>query len=334
MPEATTYLVDLRDVLRALVTELPQPLEIWFFGSRAQRTGSKRSDVDLLIVDPDAALSTADLMEWLLRDDEQRSPLDIFLSRDQRTADSVVNGSLLKSETTVAEMVGGVLVWSRETGLVEDPTLPWVQEFRRGITFQRTIVPTDFSSTLRQLPAELNRMGLPDTLLGTDWGTVAQRCADILAAAADATKCLLVRAPTLNRKTTRLRNEYDAQNLFFLALRPWIRDVELSPFQIRYANQEKYADLGAAGSRLVIEVKFVTDAGSAAAVIKQLAGLGEFYSQPSRVRAVVFVIVVANFESWDNAKDRCCLQQPRQHSGGANTFNPSAVMLHGSEPVK
>ena len=140
MTEATTYLVDLRDVVRALVTELPQPLEIWFFGSRAQRTGSKRSDVDLLIVDPDASLSPAALMEWLAADDEQRSPLDIFLSRDPRTADSVVNGSVLRSATTVVDMVGGVRLWSRDTGPVDDSTLPWVQEFRRGITFQRGVL--------------------------------------------------------------------------------------------------------------------------------------------------------------------------------------------------
>jgi hypothetical protein len=236
MPEARTYLIDLRDVLRALVTELPNPLEIWFFGSRAQRSGSKRSDVDLLIVDPDASLNTAVLMEWLMADEEQRSPLDIFLTRDHRTADSIVNGSALRSSTTaVAEMVGGLLLWSRDTGLVEDATIPWVQEFRLGITYKKTLiqVPADFSSALQLLPKELARMGLPYTLLGTDWGTVAMRCADILAAAVDATNRLLLRAPTLNRTTTHLSDEYDAQNLFFLALRPWISDIELSPFQVR-----------------------------------------------------------------------------------------------------
>ena len=302
MPEAATYIVDLRDVIRSLVTELPEPLEIWFFGSRAQRTGSKRSDVDLLIVDPDASLSSAAVVEWLGADDEQRSPLDIFLSRDQRIADSVVNGSVLKSTTAVADMVGGVRLWSRDTGLVEDSTLPWIQEFRRGVMFQKTIIPTDFSSTLQQLPSELARMGLPDTLMGTDWGTVARRCADILAASVDATNRLLTRAPTLNRSTTRLENEYDAQNLFFLALRPWIRDLELNPFQIRYAGQGKFADLAGAGSRLIIEVKYVSDASSAAAVIKQLGGLGDIYSEAARSKAIVFAIIVADFEGWDGVK--------------------------------
>ena len=302
MPESTTYLIDLRDIVRSITTDLPQPSEIWLFGSRAQRTGSKRSDVDLLLVDPDAALSVVAVSDWLGDDAENRAPLDVFISRDMRTADSVVNGSTLRSESSVAEMVGAILLWRRNTGLIEDAALPWVQEFRSGISFQKTIIPTDFSSTLQQLPGELARMGLPDTLLGTDWGTVARRCADILVAAVDARNRLVSRAPTLNHASTRIRSEYDAQNLFFLALRPWIHDLELNPFQTRYGGQEKYADLAGAGSRLVIEVKYVSDASSASAVVKQLSGLTEFYSQPVHAMAIVFAVVVVNFATWDSVK--------------------------------
>jgi hypothetical protein len=162
-----------------------------------------------------------------------------------------------------------------------------------------TIVPTDFVTTLQRMPEELARLGLPDTLLGTDWGSIARSCADILAAAADACSRLLTRAPTLNRDTATLRNEYDAQNLFYLALRPWLRDTELNPFVIRYGGQEKSADLAAARSALIIEVKFVSDASSAAAVVKQLAGLSDLYKQPSHVKAVIFAIVLKPAVAWD-----------------------------------
>jgi REase_DpnII-MboI/Nucleotidyltransferase domain len=298
----TTFLLDLRDVVREFVSELPQPDQIWFFGSRAQRTGSKRSDVDILIVDRDAKLTVGALLEWLIQGGEERAPLDLFISRDGKIAESAVNSSLLRNDTDLTGMVGGLLLWDRTTGLVGSDSIPWVQEFRRGITFEMTTIPTDFSATLSQLPNELARMGLPNTQLGTDWGTIAQRCGEILAAAADATTRLLTRAPILNSKSAYPTNEYDAQNLFFLALRPWLPDLELNPFQIRYAGQDKFADLAAARSQLVIEVKFVSDAGSAAAVTKQLLSLSELYAQPSQVKAVIFAIVIAHDMPWDNVK--------------------------------
>jgi hypothetical protein len=112
---------------------------------------------------------------------------------------------------------------------------------------------------LNQLRQELAHTGLPDTLLGTDWSTVARRCADILTAAVDATSRLQKRAPSLNSSSARPRNEYDVQNLFFLVLRPWLPDLEINPFQIRYGGQDKSADLAASRSTLVIEAKFVSD---------------------------------------------------------------------------
>ena len=93
-----------------------------------------------------------------------------------------------------------------------------------------------------------------------------------------------------------------SQNLFFLALRPRIPDMELSPFQIRYAGQSKYADLAGARSSLVIEVKYVKDASSAPSVTKQLPGLADLYSQQPLAKAILFIIVVAHGAEWDSVK--------------------------------
>jgi hypothetical protein len=76
----------------------------------------------------------------------------------------------------------------------------------------------------------------------------------------------------------------------------------LSPFQIRYAGQKKYADLGAVHSSLVIEAKYVKDASSAASVLKQLEGLTDLYSQSLLVKAVLFIIVIAHGTDWDSVK--------------------------------
>jgi predicted nucleotidyltransferase len=297
----TTYLLDLREVIRSLTTELPAPAEVWLFGSRAQQTGSKRSDVDLLIIDLRARLTTESLVAWR-QADADREPLDLFLSRDGRIADSVVNGSLLKDEASLTDLLGARLLWREGEGLELRGPIPWVQEFRKGVNYAMTIIPTDFTTSLNYLPAELERMGMPNTLLGTDWGSITLRLAKILTAAVDATTRLSTRATSLTRAAASLRDEYDAQNLFYLALRPWLPNVEQNPHVITYAGQSKFADLSAAGSRLIIEVKFVSDASTAAAVTKQLASLADLYGQPSQTRAVLFVIVVKHGVSWDHAK--------------------------------
>jgi len=236
------------------------------------------------------------------RADDEREPLDLFLSRDGRIADSVVNGSLLKAEISLPDLLGAHLLWRDQEGLALEADIPWVQEFRRGVTYAMTLIPTDFTSSLSHLPAELERMGMPNTLLGTDWGSITTRIASILSTAVDATTRINKKAPNLTRAAATLKNEYDGQNLFYLTLRPWLPNTEQEPHVITYAGQKKFADLVVAESRLVIEVKFVADASSAAAVTKQLASLGDLYSQPSQTKAVLFMILVKHGIKWDGVK--------------------------------
>src|SRR5258708_38006285 len=108
---SSTYFTDLRDLVRDLVTDLAQPEAVWLFGSRAQQTGSRRSDVDVLLVDRQGGLKLADLVAW--RDGhEDRAPLDLFLSRDGLIADSAVNGSLLRHATDLPGLLGAKLPWT------------------------------------------------------------------------------------------------------------------------------------------------------------------------------------------------------------------------------
>lgn len=300
MPTSNTYIVDLRDIVRSLVTELGDPDEIWLFGSRAQETGSKRSDVDILVVDTRMRYNINKLLKWR-NESNDRQPLDIFLSRDGCHADSVVNGSALKHESGLASLLGARLLW-RFGELVDDVEAPWIQEFIKGITYAMTVVPTDFLTTLRQLPVELSAMGLPNTLLGIDWGAIAISCADIAERLVDAVGRMGRRAPNIHPGTIRIENEYDAQNLLFLAIRPWLTDLELQPFVVRYAGQSKSADLAAAKSALVFEVKYVSNASEAAAVTKQLAGLSDIYQLNPGIKALLFIIIVKSYKKWDKCK--------------------------------
>lgn len=301
MSGSTTYLIDLRDLVRGLVTDVVGIQEIWLFGSRGYRTGSIRSDVDLLVVVPKDRAIARELLRW--RDaDEAHQPVDIFMSRDPRSAESLVNGSLLHSETPLSEKLDAQLLWTSTEGMSSQPDDLWRQEFRNDVDYKMTVVPTDFTNTLRQLPGQLDRMGLPNTLMGTDWASVALQCAEILSRTVDANSKLHKHASHVKRDTGKTWAESDFQNLFFLALRPWLPDTELEPHVANFGGQKKFADLCCVDAQLLIEVKVVSDASSSASVAKQLNGLREMYQQSIRVQAVVFIVIVKNSAPWDDVK--------------------------------
>jgi predicted nucleotidyltransferase len=94
--------VPTRDInLRELLLEVSEHLQIgnmnvFLFGSRKDRTGSVRSDIDILLIS-DRRL-TQDEAEWVWR---HESYLDIFVARNG-TASSLVNESELTAESNDA----------------------------------------------------------------------------------------------------------------------------------------------------------------------------------------------------------------------------------------
>jgi predicted nucleotidyltransferase len=164
---ASTYILDLRDTIRTLIADLSEPDEIWLFGSRAHRSRSQRSDLDLLVIDTEAALATNALIGWRASN-RSRAPIDFFVSRDRRTADSVVNGSVLNAEDLPGRL-DAILLWRRTQGFPPEEEIPWLQEFRHDVEYHMTSIPTNFLYTLELLPVELERLGLPNVMLGMDW---------------------------------------------------------------------------------------------------------------------------------------------------------------------
>jgi len=144
-------------------------------GSRAHGTRSTRSDIDLFVLDPAAAIDDRRLYAWRLENREERGALDFFISHDRadsaegQMATSAIDGSVLPRRRDFARGLGAVLLWS-DGALSDHGGLAWTHDIDAGTEFAVTIIPTNFSGTLSALPGELNRLGLPNTFLDSDWG--------------------------------------------------------------------------------------------------------------------------------------------------------------------
>ncbi len=285
-----------------MITEVGEPEEIWMFGSRAYRTGSTRSDIDLLLVDRKNEIRRNRLLEWRENDVTRRKVLDFFISRDGHMAESVINGSVLPHRADLPTELDAIPLW--RNGSFESDGL-WQHDVDADTDFKMTIIPTNFSRTLAELPGELARLRLPNTFMGSNWQSIAMYCSDVAVRAVASIAQLGRRAKCINTERAYPTDEYDVQNLLFLALKPWLPDLELSPMLIKYADQKKFADLAAVQSQLVIEVKFVkaNDPSGNAQVVKQIAFLGNLYRQSASVKAVIILIVIEwDATGWDGSK--------------------------------
>ncbi len=119
------------------ITKYPSVESVYLFGSRAYRTGSTRSDVDILIYSPDEEIPDDCLLE-LFKDEPA---LDLFLTRDLRDAKSVINSSHIFKEDLI-KVIDAVLVWSKSEGIIHSAIekLGTIR-VRKGIDFQYSRLP-------------------------------------------------------------------------------------------------------------------------------------------------------------------------------------------------
>lgn len=281
---------DLKTTISELVAKAPSIASVHIFGSRARRTNSYRSDIDLLVHSP-RGLAAVDLGPWV---NDRHNPVDLFETNDQRNARSLINGSTIYAERgTVVDKLDAILLWSKESGFSEEFDA-WSQYTVRSANFAMSILPGagEITSTARRFASELLKRGLPNTVLGTAWEEIALAVVRIVEGALLASSQLHTRAPHLNPSAVQMANEYDFQNLIYLTLKPWLPTLETEPFVVRFDGQKKSADFSLEGNGLVIEAKHIRDAGTKAAVMKTLSGLSRFYTSNPNVRALLFLILV------------------------------------------
>lgn len=90
--------------------------------------------------------------------------------------------------------------------------------------------------------------------------------------------------------TVNINDEYDCPNLFWTVAKPWLPGLEKEPFVIHYQNQGKKADFALADGRIIVEFKHVESEAKKREVLKDLAGLSDFYSRNGNIRCLLMLI--------------------------------------------
>ena len=286
---------DLQEIIASLVNHHPEIKEIYLFGSRAYKTGSLRSDVDLLAI-TDGQLSFSMVNSWL---HDEYPPVDLFTSYDRENAMSVVNGSTVAFRKggkykDLMDQLDAIMLWD-STNLYSATYSDWKFQTANNVSFQMSIIPSypmlDFDETLNNALANLEASGIKTYFAGSSWPEIAQSITNIVLRAMKKPVEFQKKARSYRFDQIKMDNEYDFHNMILGVLRPIFPDITMDPFMVRIDGAEKKADFGIANNKIVIEAKWIDDTSKKATVIKTLDGLGNFYSENSNVKVLIFLIL-------------------------------------------
>lgn len=284
--------INLRDIAATLVAEFPSISSLWLFGSRRHRTRSLRSDIDLLVCAEDH-IRPADLRVSTYR---TCPALDLFVVEGGK-ATSCMNESFVRAESfdALRGRLDAVCIWSRNTAEVQNDA-PFEQEILDEVTYVATSLDggeprvRPWSRPIQALLREIEAEGLPVApYVGDSVDQVGRFLLELANRVISTCEQMAERKTKASWKPA-LTSEYDLQNAFYLVVKPWLPELEREAVTIRFDNQEKIADFSILHSRIVIEMKFVDDANSKAAVGKTLDGLGNFYTRNANVVLLLFII--------------------------------------------
>ena len=286
---------NLKAHLTEVVKRFSDITEIYLFGSRAYNTGSLRSDCDLLVrVSDTGRVHGSALRDYSM---EECPPIDFFLAIGGR-AISCSNDSSVGAPTfdDLVKKLDAILLWSKAAGFTD---------FEFSIEAKWVFETTRYG----KFPAS----SLPDSAYSEDsWQTVLKRTEDehlpvrpfmgdtvdkVVAQITEVAKRMVMRKSDLGGNgqartgwTVNIKDEYDCQNLFWTVAKPWLPGLEKEPFVIHYQNQDKNADFALADGRIIVEFKHVESEAKKREVLKDLAGLSDFYRRNGNIRCLLMLI--------------------------------------------
>jgi REase_DpnII-MboI/Nucleotidyltransferase domain len=278
---------------------------LYLFGSRRYRTGSPRSDIDVLVeLKPNSHVRSAELRAF---SSEHCPALDLFLAEGGKAV-SCENESSVRA-ASFAELVTkleAVCFWKRSEGIVETADIDWDVTVPIAVDFIPTALVTGvpvsgrWPRSFRSFAREIESLDLPvQPYLGATAAEIADFLITELRRAMKARSELTPKGKGIQAE---LRSEYDFQNLFYLTVKPWLPGLGREDVTIRFDGQEKKADFNLFSSQMIWEMKHVKDANTKASVVKTLAGLSEFYRQHPNVRVAIFAILVEENVDLDDLK--------------------------------
>ncbi|MDA2911387.1 hypothetical protein MYX04_10700 [Nitrospiraceae bacterium AH_259_D15_M11_P09] len=292
----------MHDIAKQLGDEFPAIRALYLFGSRRFRSGSSRSDVDVLVV-TDSHVKPADLRAFT---NLNCPPLDLFLVTGAKAV-SCANESHVEASSfdELVDHLSALLFWTRDGGS-EAVDIEWIFSVPVGIDFPPTamilpeVVPPIWAAPVQAYFKHVADNGLPTRpFIAGD----ARRISDFLA---EVIRALVTASMKLNPKgkgwKVQYLTEYDFQNIFYLCVKPWLAGLAREEITIRYDGQNKLADFNLFGNQIILEMKHVRDNNTKAAVAKTLAGLTQFYKDHPNVAVLLFAVLVDASVDLDEAK--------------------------------
>ncbi|MGO6685833.1 hypothetical protein [Rhizobium leguminosarum] len=298
---------NLKALLEAVFRDQPQITEVFLFGSRAYRTGSLRSDCDLLIrTDEKGHVRASDLRNFAM---QECPALDFFIVEGGR-ATSCMNDSFVRADTfgDLVSKLDAVPLWSKDGGFTSfefDFDAKWVFSTSIDVVHAATVLPSGHISELswQTLIKKTEQLGLPVRPFIGD--TIDKATAQIQ----DVVQKMILRPCDLGQKgnakdgwTVNLSSEYDCQNLFYTVVKPWIPQLGREETELIYDDQKKISDFSLFEGKLVIEIKYIDSDNKKREVVKTLDGLSRFYARNANITCLLFLIFVSNSVSLDDAK--------------------------------
>lgn len=285
---------NLKEIVNTITRLVDTVEDVYLFGSRAYKTCSLRSDIDLLII------SNIDIPDIPLRDEVHQlyPPVDLFISTNYKSAKSMMNGSVLnlrKQYDSIINQIDAILLWSRESGFNDEGFYDWNQNTKKDADFKMSILPsypvTDVNKNICNILQGLHNAGIYTFFAGTDYNEIAQTIINVIDCTFIMPQKYAKKAKNFSYDCIKIKQEYDFQNLVHMILRPMFPDIEPEPVEVIIDGNKKAADFGLLRNKIVIEAKHITDNSKKLEVLKTLDGLDKFYCENPNIQALAFLIL-------------------------------------------
>ena len=297
---------DLHEIVSAITGHHPEIIKMYLFGSRAYKTNSFRSDIDILAITDSIPISDVEVNSWL---HEEYPPVDLFCSYDSQVARSVINGSCIhyrkdndRGYCNLSDQLDARLLWDKRNGFSSDFS-DWIQQTLNGIDYKMSIIPSypipDFSKTVDEALQSLEASGIKTYFAGSTRIEISESIIRLIEIGLKKPVKFQNKANKFSYDQLKIENEYDFQNFIQFILRPVFPDITPEPFMITIDGNKKYADFAVSSGRIVIEAKWLDTPNKKNSILKTIRGLSDFYTQNPNTTSLIFLVLYKKEVSLD-----------------------------------